>query len=194
MRMSGKILVVPSAVLLVLLAGWASDHSGYYYATEDTKSGFFKRYTPEHMQEVMKPFLSINRDMGSNLSAGAGEKFVTNDRTIEPFFAVRPERAMPLMAAMRDDVAAQLTNDGATLLSQAGDPPDRVRITYRVGHSLGSAVLSWSVTNSRAPHYTQTGAMVEPPQGSEYMLANIAISEKWFPSEKEALQERLKTP
>jgi hypothetical protein len=196
MRIRSTAFVVFSAILLFFLAGWAvtSGPFGYYYPTEETKSDFIRKYTPEHMQEVMKPFLSRSEEVQSSYGAGAGKDFVTNDRTIEPYVAVQPEMMTQLMGALRDDLSAQLTHDGAKRISETGAYPDRIRITYRLGQNIGSAVLSSWVTNSRASHYDRTGAMVEPPEGTEYMIASIAISEKWFPKQEKALQASLKDP
>ena len=196
MRMRSTALAVFSAILLFLLADWAamSGPFGYYSPTEETKSEFIKKYTPEHMQQVMKPFISERQDVLSGYSAGAGKNFVTNERTIEPYIAIQPAMVAQLMAALRDDLSAQLTRDGATLISESGAYPDRIRITYRLGQNIGSALLSSSVTNSRAAHYDLTGAMVEPPAGTEYMIASIAISEKWFPKPEKALEASLKNP
>jgi hypothetical protein len=36
--------------------------------------------------------------------------------------------------------------------------------------------------------------MVEPPEGTKYLIARVAISEKWFPKEEKALQASLNTP
>jgi hypothetical protein len=196
MKMRRTVWVVLAAVLLLFLGDWAFTRGpfGYYYPTEETKSEFLKKYTEGHLREVMKPFISMTQDVVSGSSAGAGRKFVSNERTIEPYVAIRPQMVFPMMVALRDDLSTQLTHEGAKLISETDDSPDRIRFTYRLGQNIGSASLSLSITNSRAAHYTQTGAMVEPPKGAEYMIVSIAITEKWFPKEEKALRASLETP
>ena len=44
------------------------------YPTEESRSEFFKQYTAEHMQEVIKRFLSLTQQVQSDLSVVGGRK------------------------------------------------------------------------------------------------------------------------
>ncbi len=188
-------LVVFSVLLLVELAGCAFTNSqfGYWYPTTGTKSAFIENYTSEHVQTVIDAFIAMQQDTLSQDGATAGTAFVTNERTVDPYFAVRPEMATRLIDALGDDISFQLIHDGAKVMRATGDDHNGLHLTYRLGQNVGSATVSSSVTNDRAAHYSSTGAMVEPPEGSEYMIARIAISEKWFPNEDKAIQVSLET-
>jgi hypothetical protein len=193
MKMRRSTLLLFSLLLLVAIADWAFTHRpfGYLYPTTDTRSAFIENYTPDHVQKVIDPFIARQQETSSEFGAGAGKAFVTNQRTVEPYFAIRPEMAARLIDALHDDMSFQLIHDGAKIISTTVDHDKGLHITYRLGQNVGSATVSSSVTNERASHYTLTGAMVEPPEGSEYMIARIAISEKWFPKEEKAVQASL---
>jgi hypothetical protein len=124
------------------------------------------------------------------MSEGSGRKFVTSVRTIEPHLAIQPEKVVPLMNALSDDMSVQLAHNGAQVINQSGDASAGFHFTYRLGKTLGSATISPLIVKNWKYHTLQDGARVPvtPHDGSQEMAANIVISERWFPRESTVLQ------
>ena len=95
-------------VLLLLISGGAIwiiwDSSQLIYATPETESAFLKNYTP---QQVLERFQC--KDSSSHADGrtdGAGKDFVTHRASFRWFFAMRPDKFLPLIMALNDDMAA----------------------------------------------------------------------------------------
>jgi hypothetical protein len=175
-----------SVLICFWIIGTYVDGFFLYSATNDKQSVFIQKYNP---QRVLDTFASSEGE-ASGMSEGAGRKFVTTVRTMEPHLAIQPEKVTPLMNALRGDMSAQLIHNGAQILSQTGDPSSGFHFTYRLGKTLGSAIISPLIAKHWQYHTLQDGTRVPitPPDGSQEMAANIVISEKWFPKESTVLQ------
>jgi len=176
---SYSVLVGLSILLLaicVVVAPGIWDHFHLLYPTPETESAFLKNYTPKN---VIEQFAAEEEgsSYGQNRSAGAGRKFVTHAGGFDWHFAMRSEKWMPLMTALRDDVSAQLVGNGAQILSQSGDPRDGFHFEYKLGRSVGTLAISPLRTDSLIHRVTPLC------KGLVDVTASIKQTEMWFPKE-----------
>ena len=155
-----------------------------YYPTQERQSAFLRNYSPV-------PVISrwaIETD-GTDAGAGSerGEKFVPSEGERSATFVMDSEKNLPLMNALRDDIAAQLLTDGATILSRSGDAGSGFRFAYRIGSNEGLATLLPLTIDRRVMRNRPL------PDGEREFDADIRISEKWVPREAEAIQASLAT-
>lgn len=154
------------------------------FPSPDKQSKFFQSYAA---QQVVDSFASRQyggqREEGT--SAGAGQNSVTNDRAIVPMFTIQHEKTVALMLALRDDMSAQLTRSKAVILSESGDPQSGFRFTYQLGRDVGSATIAPIATRNWANRSASL------PQGMQDVAIDIKISEKWFPTDQNAMQASL---
>jgi hypothetical protein len=80
------------------------------------------------------------------------------------------------MMALGDDLATQLTVDGAQILRRSGNPQTGYRFDYRLNHSIGS--ISVYPLNSVTEPMKRNTAL---PSKFEEVVLLISIEEKWFP-------------
>jgi hypothetical protein len=177
---SHRVLIGLSALLLtvcglvVVPAVW--DHLHTLYPTPETESAFLGNYTP---QRVIERFQCNLPSSYSHPSGGeAGREFVTHTAGFEEFFAMKSQKWMPLMNALRDDAETQLVGNGAKILSQSGDSRDGFHFDYKLGKSFGSLNISPLAISSPPP---RRGAPL--PEGTVDVTARIELTEKWFPKE-----------
>jgi hypothetical protein len=183
---SHRVLIGLSGLLLTLCgfvivpAIWDRLHT--LYATPETESAFFKSYTPKLAIEAFEENLPTS-EMKTRSSA-AGTEFVTHTDGFDWYFAMRSEKWIPFINALRDDALAQLVGNGAKILDQSGDPRDGFQIDYKLGKSVGSLTIS--------PLAITSPPVVHPspplPEGTVRVTAAIRVSEKWFPKEPGTLQ------
>lgn len=162
------------AVCVVVVPGiW--DHLNTLYPTPETESAFLKNYTPK---SVMDRF---DAEGGSSVmhhsGGGAGRKFVTHTGGFEWYFSIRTEKWMPLMNALRDDVSAQLADNGAHILGQSGDARDGFHFEYKVGKSIGTLTILPLAQTSLIHRATPLC------NGLVDVTAHIEQTETWFPKE-----------
>ncbi len=182
-------LIGLSALLLILCgtgAGWVIwDRLHTLYPTPETESSFLENYTPQRMIEQFECDLPSSH--GHHSSGEAGREFVTHNAGFESFFAMRSEKWTPLMQALNDDVSAQLTENGAQILSPSGDPRSGFHFDYKLGKSIGTLTISpLAITPPSSIH---RGA--ELPAGTVDVTAEIQAAEKWFPEEPGTIQVSL---
>jgi hypothetical protein len=175
----------------VRFANWSYCGLFSYCPTDQPQSAFLRNYNPQH---ALAPLNPVPQNSSSGMSAGAGDKFVTNKRDFEFLIAIPPDKSALVMPALADDMAAQLTGDRAEILSRTGDPVSGFRLTYRIDQNLGSATLTPTSPDPRIAHYTHGGGRVPPPDGMQYVAAKIAISEEWYPKEATAIEASLESP
>jgi hypothetical protein len=114
----------------------------------------------------------------------AGRNFVTHTAGFDWHFAMRSDKWMPLMDALRDDAQAQLVGNGAQILSQSGNPHDGFHFDYKLGNSIGSLTISpLAIT---APELVQRETALS--KGIADVTARIEQREMWFPKEPGAIQ------
>ncbi|HEX8893186.1 MAG TPA: hypothetical protein VF783_07670 [Terriglobales bacterium] len=171
---SHPVLVLLLALCVVVVAPGIWEQLYYFHPTPETKSAFLKHYTP---QSVIERFQDQRHSSSfGHLSGGgeAGHKFVTYTAGFYASFTMPSEKSISLMNALRDDVSAQLVQNGAQILSQTGDAHDGFHFAYKLGNSLGRLTISLSI-DSPTPRV--------PPFGHGLMdvTARIDQSEKWFP-------------
>jgi len=167
----------------VRVAQWI-EQSLWNYPTPDKPSALLQSYAPA---KVVESFASqqYGRQTASGTSSGAGRKYVTNTRSIEPMFAIRTEDRVALLVALKSDMAAQLIHNRAEILSEGGDADSGFRFTYRLGKNLGTATIPPLAAKHWADHDRPL------PSGIEDVDLNITISEKWFPQEAATIQASL---
>ena len=170
-----SILLLTLCGLVVFPSVW--DHLHTLYPTPETESAFLKNYTPQRVIEQFRWNLSSSNS-GNNRTNAAGREFVTHTAEFDEFFAMRSQKWMPLMNALRDDVEAQLVGNGAQILSRSGDSRDGFHFDYKLGNSFGSLTISPLAIGSPPPH---GGAPL--PEGTVDVTAHIELTEKWFPKE-----------
>jgi hypothetical protein len=175
---SHPILVGLSILLLAVCVDvapgiWNKLHT--LYPTPETESAFLKNYTPKSVIE------RFEADMGSSSmhhsGGGAGREFVTHSGGFQWFFAMRSEKWMPLMNALRDDVSAQLVGNGAQILSQSGGARDGFHFEYKLGKSIGTLTISPLQKTSLIHRATPLC------KGLVDVTARIEQTETWFPKE-----------
>ena len=180
-RHPAVVVLEGSLLLIVLLV--AGDRIGRtfiyrYTPSPEHESAFLRDYSPA---PVVKSFaVPYSIEMSTGVSSGAGSKFVTNERTIEPTFTVETDRGQSFMTAISEDVAAQLIKDGATIVSKKIGPQGQFQLSYRDGTSAGSVATS--------PLAEVPGQSGPPTAGTRRVRAHIVISEKWFPKEVDAVR------
>jgi hypothetical protein len=178
-------VLVPISLLLlvgVIVAVAAIGHLRYRYSPSvEHESAFLRNYSPRPVIELFA-FKQVPLSIGDGTGSVAGWKFVTNERKIDPTFAIPTDMRIPLMTALSEDMAAQLTRDGSTIISRSGDPTSGFHFSYKDATSVGSVTLS--------PLSDQARSSFNPPlaEGVKEVRANIGISEKWFPQEPGAVQ------
>lgn len=175
-----------SVLLLMVSAGafwmmWESSH--LLYATPETESAFLKNYTPQHVIERFQCNESSSHGRGSG--GGAGKDFVTHQASFNWFFAMRSDKLLPLMTALNDDLTAQLSLNGAQILSRSGDARTGFRYDYRLGKSIGSVTISPVSLDSGIHRATPL------PKCMVDVATKVELAEKWYPKEQTAMQASL---
>jgi hypothetical protein len=176
---SHRILVGLSVIVLTVIGGYAGsvmwDQAHILRPTSENESAFFRSYSP---QRVIEQF---DAKMGSatsrSISRGGGREFVTHNATADCQFAMRSEKWMPFMNALRDDVSAQLLGNGTQILSQSGDPRDGFQFEYKLGKSFGTLKVSPLAIDYGIRRITPLPGSVED------VTARIEQTEKWFPKQ-----------
>jgi hypothetical protein len=185
MKARRSTVLVPMSLLLlvsIIAAGAVIGHQQYRYSPSvEHESSFLRNYSPGPVIELFA-FKQDPPSIGDGTGSGAGRKFVTNERTIDLMFAIQTDIRTPLMTALSEDIAAQLTRFGSTIISRSGDPAVGFHFSYKDGTSVGSVTL--------LPLSDRARSSLNPPlaEGVKEVRANIVISEKWFPEESGAVQ------
>jgi hypothetical protein len=173
---SHPILVGLSVLLLavcVAVAPGICDHLHTLYPTPETESSFLKNYTPKTAIERFDA--EKGSSYGQHSGGGACRKFVTHTGGFDWYFAVRSEKWMPLMNALRDDASAQLFANGAVILSQTGNAHDGFHFEYELGKSIGTLTIS-PLTQTSVIHRATPLC-----KGLVDVTAHIEQTERWFP-------------
>ena len=139
---SPRVLIELSVLLLtvgVVAVPLIWDRVHTFYPTPETESAFLKSYTPTN---VLDRFKDEGGSYLGSRTAVACHDSVTHAATFDGYFALRSEEWMPLMDALRDDVAAQLVGNGARILNQGGDARAGFHFDYKLGKTVGSVTIS----------------------------------------------------
>jgi hypothetical protein len=166
---------------LLLTAAWLTwDRLHTYPAAPETESAFLKNYTPA---SVLNRFNDGQGSYSNGRTAGAGYESVTHTANFEGHFALCSERFMPLMDALRDDVAAQLVGNGARILSQIGVSEAGFHFDYKLGKTMGSVSIS---PLQLTPELS--GRRNSLPNCMVDVQTRIDVAEKWFAKEPDSIQ------
>jgi hypothetical protein len=133
-------LLVLLLVISVAVAPGFWDQLHTLYPTPETESAFFKNYTPKTVIERFDA--EKGSSYGQHSGGGAGRKFVTHTGGFDWYFAMRSDKWVPLMNALRDDASAQLVANGAQILGQTGDARDGFHFEYKLEKSIGTLTIS----------------------------------------------------
>jgi len=175
---SHPILVGLSILLLavcVVVAPGIWDQLHTLYPTLETESAFLRNYTPKSVIERFDA--EKGSSYGQHSGGGAGRKFVTHTGGFDWYFAIRSEKWMPLMNALRDDASAQLVVNGAQILIQTGDANNGFHFEYKLGKSIGTLTISPLAQTSLIHRATPLC------KGLVDVTARIEQTETWFPKE-----------
>jgi hypothetical protein len=179
------LLVVVGLMCLIPVA----HHLSYVYPTPATKSAFLKNYSPDTVIEQFK-CKNEGAQQTDSASEGAGRKFVSHESVFEPLFVIKSKDWMPLMVALDHDLSSQLSQQGAEILSETGDPREGYRIQYQADKSVGEIALEplrlISVTSVSGPR-----AIL--PDDERAVDLRITIHEKWFKSKRGMITAKLST-
>lgn len=172
-------------LLLIISAGafwviWDSSHR--LYVTPETESAFLKNYTPQHVIERFQ--CNESSSHGAGRSGGAERDFVSHQASFDWFFVMQPDDFIPLMTALNDDLAAQLTGNMAQILSRTGDARTGFHYNYRLGKSIGSVTISPIALNSGIHRATPL------PKCMVDVTAKVELAEEWYPKEQTAMRAR----
>jgi hypothetical protein len=148
------------------------------HPTPETESPFLKNYTSEHVIEQFESQESSGHVLLPFHTAEGGREFVSHVAGFNWLFALRYERCWPLISALKDDVSAQLVQNGAQILSQSGDVRNGFLFDYKLGHSIGSVSIS---PLQIFPPSLHRGKPL--PEATVDVAAHIYVVEKWFPKE-----------
>lgn len=166
----------------VLTVGWLiwdrvhTFSSAPFSPTPETESAFLKNYTPKN---VLKRFNDGQASYSDGTTAGAGYESVTHTARFDGDFALCSEKFMPLMDALKDDVATQLVGNGARILSQVGEAPAGFHFDYKVGKTVGSLTISPLQLTSLL-----LGRTMPQPNCMVGVHTSIEVAEKWFPTSR----------
>jgi hypothetical protein len=179
---SPRVLITLSVLLLtvgVVAVPLIWDRVHTFYPTLETESAFLKNYSPTN---VLNRFNDGQASSSSGRSAGAGYESVAHTANFEGYFALCSEKFMPLMDALRDDVAAQLVGNGARILSQIGVAQAGFHFEYKLGKTVGSVTISpLQLTPDLSRRNPLPNCMVD-------VQTRIDVAEKWSPKEPGLIQ------
>ena len=191
-------LFLAAGVIAILV-----DQLFVYMPTPERRSVFIQDYSPNKVIDSFASEKYVGQGMGGmGSSAGyllgldrGSHRYVTNERTMEPWLNIRLDECGPLMTALRDDMLLNLIHDGAEVLSDSGDAGSGYRLRYRIGKIVGSATIApFTPKRWREHHYADGRVEYQPLAiGTQDMAGNIKISEKWFPREADAIRTSLQT-
>jgi hypothetical protein len=176
--LSVLLLVVSAAVFWMM---WDGSHR--LYDTPETKSAFLKNYTPQHVIEQFQ--CNESSSQGSSSGGGASKDFVTHQASFDWFFTMRSDKLLSLMSALDDDLAAQLSLNGAQILSRSGDARNGFHYDYRLGKSVGGVTISPVSLN-----FPMRRAMPLPKDMVD-VATKVELAEKWYPKDQTAMQASL---
>ncbi len=171
---SPRILI--ALCLLLLTACWRTwDHVHMYPAAPETQSAFFKSYSP---QKVLDRFSNGLMASGGGRGDTTGYDSVAHEATFQGNFGLCSDKFMPLMDALRNDVAAQLVENGAEILSQIGVAEAGFHFDYRIRKTLGSVTIAplQLVPDLNSSKNPRPNCMVD-------IQTRIDVAEKWFAKE-----------
>jgi hypothetical protein len=159
----------------------------YIYPTTERQSAFLRNYSPDAVIEQFQ-CKSEGAQTSHSLTAGAGRKFVRRESAFRPRFVIKSKDWMPLMAALDQDLSFQLSQQGAEILNQTGDPREGYRIEYQSDKSLGEIAVEplrlISVTSVSGPR-----AIL--PDDEQAVDLRITIQEKWFKTKPGMITARI---
>jgi len=98
---------------------------------------------------------------------------------------MRFDKLLPLITALNDDLSAQLSLNGAQILSRSGDARTGFHYDYRLGKSLGSVTIS-PVSLDSGMHRA-----MPLPKCMADVATKVELTEKWYPKQQTAMQARL---
>ena len=168
-----SVLLIGFCGFVILPTIW--DRFYILHPTPETESTLLKTYNPEHVIELFK--WNQTSGYGRRSGAGAGRKFVTHTVGFDFHFAMRSEKWIPLMNALRDDASAQLLANDAKILPQSGDPHAGFHFDYQIGKSTGTLTI--------LPLTIEHPQRVTPLcPGIVDVNSTIEQTETWFPKLK----------
>jgi hypothetical protein len=157
--------------LLLVLASIAVSDYGTVYPTPETQSSFLKSYLPVGVIEPFDAHQGSSRLDG--MTSGAGRAFASHRRTVDFYFASRPENAPIISKALRDDAVLVLQSNKMRVIRRVATPQGGYRIDYSGGSTEGTITLEPVVADGTMRR------SIPLPSGNQDVKAEIRIEEKW---------------
>jgi hypothetical protein len=111
-------------------------------------------------------------------TSGAGHGFAAHRKEFDTFFVMQSRERTPFLAALAEDISAELASTGAKILSLSGNTAAGLQFHYLTGRSSGSVTIEppKDVDQSEV-----TGREPLSP-GDAPISIRIRIEEKWAKS------------
>lgn len=151
----------------------------------DTESSFLKSYAPQRVIERFDG--NWGQSSTGPAYSSADSQAGSHNFNFEWNFALRSASWMPLMDALRDDVAGMLHVNHAQILSQGGDERRGFQFEYKLGKNMGTVTISpLEITpSSRVRRATPL------PEGFIEATVKVDVAEQWFPQEPGVMGAKL---
>jgi hypothetical protein len=178
MKLQWKILIAFSIFLNCVFIA----HQGVAYINDhlnghpppDRTSAFLRNYSPKH---VIVLYHGDEYGMGFGETKGGWslERGNFNEREIDAQFAIDLNNQFLFLTAVKDDIDAQLTRYGGTLLTQSGDLQEGFVINYRIGTTTGTVDLSPLAPLAPNSYFHRNSPL---PDGVADVTFHVKIAEK----------------
>jgi len=142
------------------------------------ESAFLRQYTPQAVVATLRYDGFSDRWAEGTCEVGC-TRSTTAWRTFEGTFAIPSAQCLPLMDAVRDDIATQLVQQKAKIRRVSGDSQDGFNIDYEMDNILGSVTIFplqvFAGTSKR--DWSAPG----PPPATIPVTLKVRLDEKWGP-------------
>jgi hypothetical protein len=170
------------AGFMVFVAPQIREQQQLIHPTPNSVSTFLENYS----QDPVIALFRENEGSWTSSSKGAfpGRLFITNSYEHHTGFAIESGEQAVLMQALRYHLYGQLIGNGAVIIDRYGDHGDPQKgfgFGYRIGQSVGQVTV-FPIALGACARATL------PPENIQDVTVSIAVSEKWFPHEFEAIQ------
>ena len=176
--LASLVAVAAGAVAVITVAAvgidsWRVLHT--LYPTPETESAFLKTYKPEPVVDGFAE--NLPRGYSDGISTGPGREYLEYQGGFEFYIAMRLDKSVALMQALRAHAEQQLAANRAEILSDSGDAWKGFRIDYKVDKSVGSLTI-WPIVAS----HQYIRHRLPLPVGVEDVTVRIEERERWLPN------------
>lgn len=162
---AAAVLVFASAIV-----NWAANY-GMVYPTPETQSSFLKNYSPVAVIARYDAHHALSRADG--LSSDAGRGFASHVKTMDFYFATRPENTPIIPKALCDDSVIALHGNQMRVIGESEIPEGGYRIHYVGGKTKGTVTIALVASDYAI------GRRMPLPADNRYVRAEIRVEEEW---------------